>query len=319
VVLPPSHHFCIWCGKLFNTDEQRSREHIVPESLLGRLQSQDVCHTCNNQFGSTLDHLLLRNGDILQAAFEAGIHPDRILRRYEGTSVTDSGLAVRVGVRDGVSRPIGGLVGPELYAGVDMERPNEVEWRSFVERLKAKVRVTKPFISADVVEREVEMLAAQSRANPTARIYNEIIGEGLQGTFVSNKLEVKQLFDPRDFLRGMAKSLYTLAKSVLPHRHERACFPLLEALRGYAMHDLHAPVCVHDEVMPCKGRPVHRLDVSCLDDVLRLNLTLFGKVCARAQCEFRAQNPHASRLLADFQWTAIEDFAAPDTSVQTGS
>jgi hypothetical protein len=315
MILPPAHHFCIWCGTLFRNDEQRSREHIIPECLFGRLQSQDLCHPCNNRFGSTLDHLLLRNGDIFQAASEAGIHPDRILRRYEGTSVTDSGLVVRIGIRDGVSRPIGGLAGPELYVGFDPERPNESEWRSFVERLKAKVRAKKPTLPADAIEREVEELAARARADPRTPHYNAIIGEGLQLTSAPNHIEVTQEFDPRDYLRAMAKSLFTVARSVLPQRHQAACSELLTALRDYALRTPGAPVYVHDEILTCSAGPSHRINLTCRDDVVRLEVTLFEKVRAHAQCEFRASNPHA-RLLPDFQWSAIENFAAPDTMIR---
>ncbi|MBN2563623.1 MAG: hypothetical protein JXQ75_22110 [Phycisphaerae bacterium] len=73
---------CIYCWR---TERQVSfdREHIIPESIHGRLALQDhVCVECNRWLGAHVDHHILRIPDILaaQAEFAGKTTHDRVLK-----------------------------------------------------------------------------------------------------------------------------------------------------------------------------------------------------------------------------------------------
>jgi hypothetical protein len=62
---------CLFC---FNhlTDENRFREHIFPESILGFLKSKDICCNCGQIFGDQVDSLAIRHPSIIDALNKLG-------------------------------------------------------------------------------------------------------------------------------------------------------------------------------------------------------------------------------------------------------
>ncbi|HEX9786171.1 MAG TPA: hypothetical protein VGA56_26020 [Opitutaceae bacterium] len=144
-------------------------------ALAGQYFSASVCRNCSSTFGAEVDCKLLQDESIYRAAMEAGLTHDELLRNYEAIATTDSGRKVKLSVRDGVSRVIGSLAGPEPYIGTGPDgRLTDRQWLDFRGRLKAKDKVTMPRTNLDgdyylhllQTGRVDEVLAAARRSNP---------------------------------------------------------------------------------------------------------------------------------------------------------
>ncbi|HEB85322.1 MAG TPA: HNH endonuclease, partial [Bacteroidetes bacterium] len=57
---------CLFCRKQLPEDANKSsREHVIPDFIGGSLVIRDVCSTCNNRFGSEVDHRILEDSRII--------------------------------------------------------------------------------------------------------------------------------------------------------------------------------------------------------------------------------------------------------------
>lgn len=91
---------CIFCGK---TDKEVSfnREHLIPQSIGGKLYLDDcVCSLCNSFLGTKIDSEILKMPEILNAFESLNIKHDKdgiLNRNYEITGSTDDNLELRYG------------------------------------------------------------------------------------------------------------------------------------------------------------------------------------------------------------------------------
>ena len=56
---------CIFCGRLIN-EFLKSKEHIIPDCIGGRLKCRNVCRECNSDFGTEFERDLINSFGIIQ-------------------------------------------------------------------------------------------------------------------------------------------------------------------------------------------------------------------------------------------------------------
>lgn len=93
--MQPFFENCIFCHRRFSGEEvERSREHVVPDLLLGSVQIWDVCRECNSKLGKEVDHLLLRESRIINAI-------DKLNIRELKQKIVDAGETTGIDSIDG--------------------------------------------------------------------------------------------------------------------------------------------------------------------------------------------------------------------------
>lgn len=315
MILPRKHHFCIWCGKGLG-DGQRSKEHVIPECIGGRLQCPDVCRGCNSGFGAKGDWTLLHDPRIFQAATEAGISPDEFLGCYEAITTTNSGLQVRLRVKNGVSQVIGGLGAAHVHIGSDASGAfSSRDVAQLRAKMKSQVKAKRTDLNAQLVDREIDrMIDALFNRGPAAPVYSPLLGEGFALDSTTRALQISRTYHELDTFRAMAKSLYTVLKSVLPPMIERLMADSLVDLATFAKGETEAPNLIHHHRLSRKPTRCHRIRVEFGRNGLCFEVALYDVLAWRIQGKGRAANGRRVRL-PEFTWAAVDDRFAPDVVV----
>lgn len=216
VFLPELHERCIWCGESF-TSVRRSNEHIIPESLFGRIVTLDVCVGCNNRLGAEVDCAFLCDGPTIEAAREAGFPPERFLTRYRTRSVSARGLEIVTTVSGETSAvvpnfrdPNGSLVGDRN--GVFDQGQLQHQKSLMLARILSKGVV----LARETIIDRIEALYARAESSAGMEVWDKVLGEGLCLTEHTPTHAQGSQADPVLVSRGAGKMLYQFLRTLPP-------------------------------------------------------------------------------------------------------
>lgn len=202
LVLPSKHNSCIFCGKRFLSkgflpDEtvsfgpvQRSKEHIIPENLFGRIITRDICKPCNDRFGEHVDIHPLRDRRVILTAEQVGVSKEDLLSKLgelRGFQQIESGEDIPVTFKKGTIRAEPRLKNSNKLAisVFDGEiRPQDLVnlKRSLIQKIKRKRGLSE--LPADM-RQEIEWLCKQLDVEPDKDHSSEALQEGFRPVFFS--------------------------------------------------------------------------------------------------------------------------------------
>jgi hypothetical protein len=227
--MKPHSKTCIFCHTPFGENaHSRSREHVIPEFILGSLMIQNVCKMCNSRLGQEVDHLILKDGRVINAINKLHLPEleNKILQSGETIGIdTLDGTEKQFQMKDGKPYLIPSNIGPEGIIVPDykvgdvlkkrIERRKELNWSS---------GDVKEYIDKKVLPKHVEMEFGEE-LNFTEIGYT--LRRGQVGNLVTfpkwtpgaaNRLIAKIIYEiahyliPRDILMMCHKDLYSFCE-----------------------------------------------------------------------------------------------------------
>lgn len=273
----------------------RSNEHIIPESLFGRIVTRDLCKPCNDLFGQTVDHALVKDGRIVDAATRAGFKLDDLLDKFEGEQETSSGAKVRMLFKDGKWSPL-----TSLSPTADLRIPLDgwLRNRGNVKgALIAKVVKKQLPMTRDEIAKQVENLLCAAERDPGWFQVNSRIGEGFRMATASGSVTVASEYAPWETDWCLTKIVFELSVLLWPREYQSYCDPVLKFLRDFLEQREHDPSLgcgkgIFDYVESCSApEKVHRISGLVSPTRVKWSLTFFGTASWSWEVELDPERP----------------------------
>lgn len=245
MVLPNQKTECIWCGgrlvaywpERWQTCVQRSAEHIIPESIGGRIKTYDLCRNCNSKFGGICDHALVKDQRIITAAEAVGLKLTDLQKGFTGKQKTETGREVQTRYDGGEFKPV-----RQLRPTADLMVPAE-DWERFRPQTRgsliAKVRRKALRMRQNEIEVEVDKLLSSVDAERDKGHWNDKIGEGFQLTTSSGPVTVSAETFPWETEWCLAKIIFELANVAWPADYQTYYSPVVEFFRQFLAKQEH--------------------------------------------------------------------------------
>lgn len=315
--LREKHHSCIWCGKVFWV-VVRSDEHVIPDCLQGRLRCPDVCKKCNSTFGSSSDWKLLNDERIYLAARDAGMSHDELISKYEAIATTAWGLKIKLAVRDGVSRVVGGLGSKPIYVGSDEHGhflPKEIANLKALKKAEAARRF--PKIARGEIDREVDRIVdSLAGFPPGTKVSSALLSDGFASDMTSSVVAFTRTYNEVDTDRAMAKSLFTILKSVLPRRLEAPMANALGQVKRFALGHDDGNFIHFARVPERQPRKQHQIRICTGPSGFNYTVILFDVLAWSISGNGESKNGRTTEM-PDFVWEATDDLNEPDVVIRT--
>lgn len=288
---------CVWCGRRLVHESYepcrnvnfgpvpRSREHIIPESLFGRIVTYDLCKLCNGMFGGICDFALLDDGRIVEAAQKAGFEFKDIKPSYTVTRETPTGKKVKTSFKEGVLHQCrqkfddGTFIIP-FTDGKISDRDFEAAVQMLTKKVLAKGR-------PGLADRNVVALLARQfweriRKAPN-RLHTDLtLGESFGLTQLPSRGIVQGETNPWETDWCLAKSVFEFSSLLWPREYLQYCGPVLAEIRDFLANRHHDPVAGTGTGIfaftDLQSMPVKQHEATCLlrPDYLSWELTYFG-------------------------------------------
>ena len=280
---------CIWCGREFTlkgfsaeSDRKlgrvkRSEEHIIPESLFGSIISTDVCKSCNDNFGHSVDTALLKDGSVCDAAKRIGIKLTDLLARLEGQQRTAGGRQLKTKIRNGISQ-----IRPEFSAKTFMIHMADGKLRGgdATNAKKFLFQIIKPNLTNNLsdqqIRTEIDKLFADMEHDPRKEVFNPIIRHGLRSEHVDNKIFVNWIYHPWETQWAIAKMAYEFSKMLWPEDYLRYCSPILEKFRKFAIEQKPGIEIFDHTTATTEPNQSHEVTCDLSPNKLKWNIAIFG-------------------------------------------
>lgn len=289
MLIPIQMTACLWCGKRFpeSGDDPagdcvpRSDEHIIPESIGGKIKTRDVCCACNSHFGALCDHAMVDDQRIMRAAEEAGYKFTDFRKTFKGTQKTETGGEVPTRYKQGQFKPR-----PQLRPTSALMVPAG-EWAKLRQQVRESLivkvgRKHLPSMDEAAIALEVDQLMAAMDTDPSRPHYNERIGEGFRLTVSSGPVTGSIEMFPWETDWCLAKAVVELACLTWPREYQGYFREAIQYFRDFLSNREHDPAektgtgafqyaelaglaAKHHEII-CKLSPT----------MLQLRLTFFG-------------------------------------------
>ena len=220
---------CIWCGRRliqsgFPIDcgenfgpRPRSDEHIIPQSVFGKIITTDLCKCCNDHFGTICDHALGKDQYIVLAAKRAGVNETELWSKFDAIQRTPSGREIKIAYSDKQFKPK-----PEFQSLDRLTLPIidgklvKKDVIHFKARLLEKVSKKQLKLSAAEVQGHVEMLLAQMCQDPTKTYHDSVIGETVSPTRLKDQIIYTRKTKPWETQWCLAKIVFELSQLLWP-------------------------------------------------------------------------------------------------------
>jgi hypothetical protein len=280
---------CIWCGREFSLSGfsaendiklgrvKRSKEHLIPQSILGSVWTNDVCKGCNDRLGSGVDHFLLRDGVLIEAAQRAGIYLPELLSDFRVTQKDEDGgdVPVRVKSQNFRSEP--------SFAGGNIRIPgDETGWTKRDEqhakavlfgKIKKDLRVD---LSNEEIRREIDAMFESFRTNPNRSIFNPAIHQGLRRIALDSKCVVSWSYNPWETEWAISKMAFEIGRLTWPAPYLRYLSPILSAFKDLITNRSPGIGIFEKSVCDNQGVSDHSIECILMPDRFFLRITLFG-------------------------------------------
>jgi hypothetical protein len=281
------HNSCIWCGRPFaikgfrrrSHEVVRSREHIVPANLFGRLKTTDVCVGCNSRLGSEVDDRLLDDFQVFQAGLDAGYKPEELLPNFRVCGSTPDGEPFEYRVKHGRWRlnpsfhetgfkigMVNGAASPE-----DLENAKRTMLRLVCNDRRLNV-------SAAEAERFIHgLFRTFLERQGQQTIYQERIKQGLRARPIPSKGTITKTTRPWETQWAIAKMLYEVGNTMLPGRLRRIIHSALQQLRLFLnKRELRKGIFQH-RTLKRRAEPQHEMQIVMRGSKLRFVCRLFAR------------------------------------------
>jgi len=235
MVIPTRRRNCIWCEhplvnyhpEPWQTWVRRSEEHIIPESIGGRVKTYDLCESCNSEFGRICDYALLKDHRIIEAAAKVGIKLTDLRINFTGIQKTDTGTEVNMRYVGGAFKPE-----PQLDPRAPLIIPRE-DWAQLRRHVRGSLiqkvlRKGLP-LAQQQVESEIDLLLARVDAEPTQEHRSAVIGEGFRQAISSGDVRTTEEFFPWETEWCLAKIIFELSCVAWPMEYRSYYRPLVAA------------------------------------------------------------------------------------------
>jgi hypothetical protein len=281
------HNSCIWCGHPFaikgfrgHSDEVvRSREHIIPANIFGRLKTTDVCVGCNSRLGSEVDDRLLDDFYIFQAGVDAGYKPEELLPSFRVCGSTPDGEPFEYRVKDGRwrLRPSFHETGFKIGAVNGSSTPEDLEnaKRKMLRLVREDRRLNVSAAEAEGFIDELFKTFLERQGQHT--IYQERIKQGLRARPIPSKGTITKTTHPWETQWAIAKMLCEVSDTMLPGRLRRIIHSALQQLRVFlSKRELRKGIFQH-RTLKRRAEPQHLIQIVMRGSKLRFVCRLFGR------------------------------------------
>lgn len=246
MLIPSVNNDCIWCGKrlikrgslLDRTvnfgPRPRSEEHIIPESIFGKILTFDLCKVCNDEFGASCDSAIIEDYFIINAAKKAGFSERDFWNRLTGTQELPSGRKVKVALRKGEFQPLAELSDPnKLSIPIVNGALSERHVRDFKSQLSKKVRSKKPELSEEQIRKGIDSLVDMMKKEPTATHHEPLIGETMKPSQLGSHVTYVKEAREWETQWCLAKIIFELSQTLWPADYRKYFGEALEAWRRF--------------------------------------------------------------------------------------
>lgn len=290
MILPSKHLTCIWCDRGF-LDESladdssisfgstpRSKEHIFPECIGGRITTTDLCKCCNNRFGELIDIHLIRDEKVMQAASDAGIKTSKFLKplgAINGTSSFSDGSKRPGALKDGVVRTHPKLSDPtELSISAFDSQFSNSDIRNLKKRLISK--------HGEINKQRVNNLVDRVIANPNETVFDPVLNEGFRPIPATTGMKLMIDSDPWKSHWCLAKIVVETAKALLSCEYASYFNPVFDELKKYVATGIQSSAlnngtgCFeYSRLKKTIGR-MHRVNISADTTAFTATVILYG-------------------------------------------
>jgi hypothetical protein len=212
----------------------RSDEHIIPDSVFGKIITTDLCKCCNEHFGAVCDHALVTDQKIVEAAKRVGIKETELWSQFEGVQRLPSGREVKISYKKGSFQPK-----PELRALDKLTVPildgvvSEEHLKHFGARLFEKVRKKRNDLTIEQIRASVDALLAKMRRDPKSTHHDSVIGETVQPTQLGSQVIYTQETKPWETQWCLAKIVFELSQLLWPKNYRTYFKPVFDQWRFF--------------------------------------------------------------------------------------
>ena len=306
-VLRKEHRNCVWCDRRFlphglKRDQtvtfgpvERSEDHIIPLCIGGNVITEDLCKHCNEAFGHQVDHHLLHDSRVLEAAERAGISNRELLKTFKGIQRAADGRKFQVTCRHGEHRIKPRLEKLEaLGIGAVDGRVVERDLDDLKYRLQQKVRrhLNQPTLATEHTQR-IDALISALRRDPDVVHYDPILDEGFRAIVLEPWITVSMRTDPWVTDWCIAKILFATTVCLMPEPFLRFLTSVQNHLRSFVRDGLRSKPCGSGETILLSGQDsmigrAHSVQIRATGKGYDGEVRLFGSAWWRFSCTFQS-------------------------------
>ena len=340
--IPNKKKSCLWCRRrLVHESYQpagdvnfgpvpRSKEHIIPHSLFGKITTYDLCKFCNKSFGDICDFALVEDDRIIDAARKAGFRFEEIKSSFEMMRESSTGRKVKTSFKNGSFQ-----LRVQKYEDGSFSIPTtdgriaDADFEIAVQVIATKVLTrNRPGLSD---RRAVALLARKFlegvREAPSGVHFDPVLGESFRIAELPADGKVQLQCQPWQTDWSLAKCVFEFSSLLWPHDYLQYCGSVLDCVRDFLEKRIHDPVAGTGtgifEFSELKATPIKQHEAVCRlqPDCLSWELTFFGTASWKFQSKFGPRpggnfpsRSHEIRITNPFG--AVD---APDATVVTNS
>lgn len=266
---------CIFC---FRTELETdfSVEHIIPESIGGRLVLDQVCKECNGRLGHQVDTEILKLPEILQALEALSIPHNRqgIMRTfYEVQAETPDGLR-KVRATDTGFEPL-----PQQLPDGSLLTPDDRAIEDLRKRIQRDERLKSAGLTSKEIEKQlVDLIAAYEKCKPGESIDWPALGVKLVRRQEKPTIRIRSRDKPQ-ITRFLAKVAYEFLFMVGGRDlllNDQVSEPLFHAIQG-ANEDNPAYFMRFDPPRE-EYKPIHMIDLLTERGLTEVYTLFFGRI-----------------------------------------
>lgn len=307
---------CIWCVRqlsdIATSDRrQRSREHVFPQNIFGRIWTTDCCVRCNSDLGAQIDLKFLDDERVFTAARDAGFSAEQVLNHFEGAGKDGLDRPTRYTVRGGKWRAKPEFHDRGFRIGSINGTPTPSDLANAKRSMLARIlHDDKSGISEDEARQCAEALFARFFANGCKEeVRCERTGQRLRSVPGADRIHVERNWFTHHTDWAVAKIVYEAGMTLLPESLIVQVGNAFQQLKSFVETPEERNIFRHEQLqIPASQR--HAIEMVAQGNSFDVSVSLFARETWRLHLDV-----WQSGQLAQMQRCALQlsdDFSLPE-------
>jgi hypothetical protein len=276
---------CIWCEAPFASRDScadsslaiRSKEHVFPQSIMGRLWSYDVCQQCNSRLGSEVDIALLNDQHILKTANELGLA--HILPPMDVAVAMPRERSLIYRVKRGSFKVKPQFTSRQFAIGTASGQAGAndvINAKQFmIRRISEK---SLPGLSLPEIMQRVDKLFEELLSSSgETEIFDSVIQVGVRSTAIPSQGTVTITSHPWQTQWAIAKIAFEMAMVAPPEAAVGASLPVLRVIRDFVLaRKPHVGIFTR-RTLTTVPQMLHMVSIEFSKSAFLITVTVFGR------------------------------------------
>lgn len=285
---------------------ERSREHIIPKNLFGRVITRDVCIACNAELGTFVDPKLPQDIGVFLAGKEAGFSEGELLHSFEVIGTLSNGDPFTAKVLDGEWQvkpqfSVNNFRISKREGNPDSKYElNAIEfWTKIIQRKNPELE------AGEAKKRAEQMFTSLSAMNDEGEIYQSDIGQGLLAGWehLKGEPQLNRAFWETEW--SVAKILFEVSLTLWRPEILKRCITSLKAIREFVLARQAERMIFFRKTLEKQATAQHEIRIRATGALLEFEFTAFGK--ERWTLEFEGQTQNGPANLALYELHVVNE------------